>query len=458
MRFRKLLGMGSGGRIVSGVSRARPVTGDSVLPEKVDAIIIGGGIVGCSTALALAERGVRVALCEKGVIAGEASGRSLGWVDSQLLDPVKMELIGRSKALWADLNTRTGRETGYRPSGLVSLFADAETVAFAASWVASVNGMPGVDARILTAREADEMQPGATAPWAGGLFQASDASAEPTLAAPAIAEAARRHGAFILQQTAVRGVERRAGRIAGVITERGPIAADAVVLAGGAWSPLFARSLGLDLPQFQIHASMLRVGPPQAAGPRVSAWGPGFAWRPQTDGGYTIAAINGAVPITPAIVRNLPRLAPAIRRMWREVDPVFHLATFLDHFMTPGSWPLDRPSPFEKRRILQPEVRHERLDEVSRTLRTIYPVFASAREEERWAGVLVSTLDNMPVVSGVIGWPGLYLGTGFYYGLTMGPAAGEALADLVMGRSPRVDLSHYRFDRFTDGSKLMFRS
>ena len=70
-----------GGAIVSGTSRAEKVEGDAQLPSEVDVVVIGGGVIGCITALELAERGVSVAVCEKGAIAGEASGRAVGLLE-----------------------------------------------------------------------------------------------------------------------------------------------------------------------------------------------------------------------------------------------------------------------------------------------------------------------------------------------------------------------------------------
>jgi glycine/D-amino acid oxidase-like deaminating enzyme len=123
----------------------------------------------------------------------------------------------------------------------------------------------------------------------------------------------------------------------------------------------------------------------------------------------------------------------------------------------PAQWPLDRPSPFEQVRILQPEIRNDRLDAVMARIRETFPAFAAAKERERWAGALTSTPDNMPVISAIQCSPGLYFGTGVYFGLTMGPAIGEALADLVEGRTPQFDLRPYRYERFTDGSRFVFR-
>ena len=86
--------------IVPGVARAQTVESDRDVPAEADVVVIGGGYLGCITALNLAERGVSVVLCEKGVVAGEASGRAVGLVEYELLSPVKMELIARSIELW----------------------------------------------------------------------------------------------------------------------------------------------------------------------------------------------------------------------------------------------------------------------------------------------------------------------------------------------------------------------
>ena len=160
-----------GGRIVTGKSRALPVTDSNTVPPYVDVVVIGGGYVGCCAALELAERGLRVALCEKGVIAGEASGRSFGWVDSQFLDPIKMEIIARSKTLWEKMDARIEGDTGYRKQGLVSLLADDEGVAMAQGWLNSVDGMSGVDARLVSGNELQVMAPNSSQTWKAGLYQ-----------------------------------------------------------------------------------------------------------------------------------------------------------------------------------------------------------------------------------------------------------------------------------------------
>ncbi|QGZ56897.1 NAD(P)/FAD-dependent oxidoreductase [Paraburkholderia acidiphila] len=426
------------------------------LPKQVDVVVIGGGFVGTSTALVLAERGVRVALCEKGVIAGEASGRSMGYVDSQYADPEKLELIARSKAIWQSLNDRTGQDTGYRLTGLLAGLTTSEDRAGAEEWLTIVRGLEGAEGRMVTRQEIQRLFPGMEAPPEAGLFSPNDASVEPQWAAPAIATGAQRKGAKILQGCAVRGIETSGGAISGVITERGPIACKAVVLAGGAWSPMFAGSLGLSLVQFEIAMTMMSLTP--VPGPTVSMSNPAYGIRRQVDGGYSFGVVDFAAPIVPKTFAHARELLPAIEFFWPLSHPGFSPSEFWRQLTMPTRWALDSPSPFEARRIMVPELCVGPTAHGLAQLRKDYTLFKAAQVREIWSGLISTTADNMPIISAIPEYPGLFVGSGFSYGLTMGPAAGEALADLAMGRTPSINLHPFRLDRFSDGSKLAFRT
>jgi glycine/D-amino acid oxidase-like deaminating enzyme len=444
-----------GGAIVPGVSRAKPVLGQTTIPRKADVVIIGGGYVGCHAALFLAERGVSAALCEKGVIAGEASGRSAGLITSLYLDPIKQDLILRSKQLWAGMNERVEADTGYRKPGQLTLFRNQPEQQETEGWLSTVDPAKREPAQFLSTAEIKKLVRQGAEQWSGALWSPEEATAEPTLACPAVAAAAIRKGAAVIQQCAARGIETSGGKVSAVVTEKGTIATSAVILAGGVWSPFFARSIGLDLPQFNAYSSMINVAP--FDGPSITMFGNDVCFRQTPDGGYYAFTTNGTAPITPTTLRHLPQLLPSLMHLWDELDPVFSPSTFVREWSIPAQWPLDRPSPFEKVRILQPEIRNARLDAVMARIRKTFPAFAAAKERERWAGALTTTPDNMPVISAVQRVPGLYFGTGIYFGLTMGPAIGEALVDLVGGRTPHFDLRPYRYERFTDGSKLEFK-
>jgi len=84
-----------------------------------------------------------------------------------------------------------------------------------------------------------------------------------------------------------------------------------------------------------------------------------------------------------------------------------------------------------------------------RNLIAAWPIFAKARIAEQWGGMIDVTPDSMPVIGPVEGLPNLTLATGFSgHGFGTAPAAGELVADLVMGRSPQIDPTPYRLDRF----------
>ncbi len=134
----------------------------------------------------------------------------------------------------------------------------------------------------------EDLMPGAGIRYWGALHTPSDGRAEPQKAVPAIVAGARRAGARVLSGCAVRGVERTAGRISAVVTEKGRIETATVVVAGGAWSRLFLKGLGIRLPQLKVRNTVLRTsavsGGPEGAGATGS-----YAYRKRLDGGYTIA-------------------------------------------------------------------------------------------------------------------------------------------------------------------------
>ena len=100
------------------------VDSDTDLPDAVDVVVIGGGIIGTCTALELAERGLKVALFEKGRIAGEQSGRNWGWCRQMGRDSREMPLIVESLKLWRGMNQRTGADTGFKQCGIAYMEAD----------------------------------------------------------------------------------------------------------------------------------------------------------------------------------------------------------------------------------------------------------------------------------------------------------------------------------------------
>ncbi|MCB8883542.1 FAD-binding oxidoreductase [Acidisoma cellulosilytica] len=431
-----------------------PVDPEAHFPTQADVVVIGGGIIGVSAAHALAERGISVALCEKGQIAGEQSSRNWGWVRKTGRDQREMPLIMESLRIWEGLDKRIGADTGFKAAGILYV-AETEAVEnHHSAWLQRAEPYQ-MGVRQITPDEIAKLLPNTTKRFRSALYCPTDGRAEPQKAAPAIARAARVMGASILTNCAVRGIERTAGRVSAVVTEQGRIACNAVILAGGAWTRLFCGSLGLTLPQLKVLSSVMRTAPLDGA-PEPAAWTNDFAFRRRQDGGYTIADGHGTlVPIVPDTFRFATKFLPALKAEWKGLRLRLD-DRFMTEARTPKTWALDAISPFETTRVLDPTPDVANLMKVKDRLIRAFPAFAGMKIEQHWAGLIDAMPDAVPVISTVDTMPGLVIATGFSgHGFGIGPAAGRLAADLATGSPPIVDPTAFRFSRFSDGSPII---
>ena len=431
--------------------RVDPVATDETLPARADVVIVGGGIIGASAALFLAERGVSTVLCEKGHIAGEQSSRNWGWCRKMARDPREIPLVIESLRLWQGMNQRVEAETGFRTCGIMYLADKQDDLARLAGWLEHARDFQ-LDTRVIDGTEVARLLPGSAKPWAGALYTPSDGKAEPQIAAPAIAAAARRHGATILAGCAARGVETEAGRVAAVVTEKGRIACQSVVLAGGAWSRLFCGNLGIDLPQLKVLGSVMRTERFDG-GPEISASGGLFGYRKRMDGGYTVATLGvRTIDLVPDSLRLLPEYLPAIRLHWKKLRLQIG-RRFAEEWRTKRCWSLDQPSPFEAVRVLDPAADPVVLERARASIAEAFPAFRNVAVAESWGGMIDVMPDAIPVISAVDSLPGFFVATGFSgHGFGIGPGAGRLVADMVTGAPPLVDPAPFRLSRFSDGS------
>jgi glycine/D-amino acid oxidase-like deaminating enzyme len=434
--------------------RPDPFASDETLPARTSVVVIGGGIIGVSTALELAERGIDVVLCEKGGIAGEQSSRNWGWCRQMGRDPREIPLIQEAMKGWRGINQRIEGETGYRECGILYLCQTDSALAEREHWLDEHARPHQLSSRLVSAERAAELSPGSPIKWKGGLYTENDGRAEPQKAAPAIATAARRLGAKIFTGCAVRGIEKQAGRISGVVTEKGRIDCDAVVLAGGAWSRRFCTNAAIELHQLNVVSSVLRTEPIET-GLEVSTSGGNFCFRKRLDGGYTVARGGLSVAdIVPDSFRLFSHFLPNLRAEWSSLKLRLGKA-FIDEARMDRHWALDQVSPFEKVRTLDPEPTQSILNEAVRNLQAAYPVFKEMKIAQTWGGCIDVTPDAVPVISGVEGVPGFFIASGFSgHGFGLGPGAGKLAADLVTGNRPCVDPAPFRHSRMTDGTAV----
>ena len=230
------------------------------LPESVDVVVIGGGVIGISTAWFLAKNGVSVLVCDKGRVAGEQSSRNWGWIRQQSRDPAELPIVIESINHWQSLSAEIGEDIGFTRQGVLYAAKNDKELAEHEKWM-DVAMQHQLDTKMLSGDEVDKLIKDKPGQYKGAIFTPSDARAEPFKAVPALAAALRRKGGLIRENCAVRSLDVQAGRVTGVVTEHGRVAAQSVVCAGGAWSTMFLANLGIYLPQLSVRATVARTAP-----------------------------------------------------------------------------------------------------------------------------------------------------------------------------------------------------
>src|SRR5258708_2654743 len=153
--------------------RVDPVPSDPNLPARADVVIVGGGIIGTSTALFLAQKGVSAVLGEKGHIAGEQSSRNWGWCRKMGRDPRELPLIIESMRLGERMNRTVEAETGFRNCGIMYLAETPAALERLETWLDHAREYQ-LDTALVDGAEMTKLLPGLAKPWAGALYTPSD--------------------------------------------------------------------------------------------------------------------------------------------------------------------------------------------------------------------------------------------------------------------------------------------
>jgi glycine/D-amino acid oxidase-like deaminating enzyme len=418
--------------------------------RQCDVVVVGGGIVGCATAYYLARRGVRVILLERGEIAGEQSGRNWGFVRQQGRDPSEVPLMVAANRIWRGLEQELDADIEWIQGGNLALAPTPERLALFEGWLATARDH-GLDTRLVTPREIQDLLPGMGGTWVGGLYTASDGHAEPAKATQAIGRAAVKLGVDLREGCAVESISTEGGRIGEVRTEQGAIRAGTVVCAAGAWSARLLRPLGLNLPQRWVRATVARTTPAPPL-TRAGIWGPTVSFRQRRDGTLNLAAAGAADhDVTLDSLRHARLFWPNYwknRKLFR-----FHVGRPLLSSIAallPGS--AARRHPLTWDRGTGPAPNPTKVSRSLRELRRLYPALAGLQITRSWAGYIDATPDAIPVI-GEAGPSGLVAATGFTgHGFAMGPIVGRLVAELITEGKPSLDLRAFRFSRFAEGA------
>lgn len=427
------------------------IASDEHLPEAVDVVVVGGGIIGTCSAYFAAKRGLSVALLEKGYLGCEQSSRTWGWCRQQNRDRREMPLSIIAMQAWDSFPAEIGKDVGFKRTGLVYATDDAPMLAGWEAWRPIAQEF-GVETHMLTASEAAGLIPETRRKWIGGIHAPRDGRGDPEVAVPTIAEGARALGATIHQNCAARGLDIANGRVIGVETERGLIRCQAVICAGGAWASRFVRPHGVVFPQASVRQTALRTKPMENLGEVL--YTPDFAMTRRPDGSYTVAISGRAVlEVTPKGIRFFRQFLPQFIQRLKAVQ----LTVGSSFFTGPdslGAMISDDPLIFEKTRVLNPAPSARLVKEMMRNVRETWPD-QTFTIDHSWGAYVDCTPDAVPVISNVDALGGLVIAAGSSgHGFGLGPGIATLAVELARNDATSVDAAPFRLSRFAGGEAI----
>lgn len=382
------------------------------MTDRAGIVIIGGGVTGASIAYHLAKKGARdVVVLEKSFLASGPTGKSSACVRQHYSTPETCRMVLASLRFFEQFEELTGgRPASFVRTGYLLGVNDRLRRQMEAS--VALQQSVGIDVRLVSPEEMRELEPRLRVDdLVAGCYEPDAGYADPSQTTQGLAGAARDLGVRFLEQTEVVGILTRGGRVAGVRTSRGEIAAPVVVNAAGTWGDRLGRMVGLDIPLTVCrHKISLIAWPRQALAPHplVYDFVTNIYTRPETGGLLLVGPLDAEEANDRA-------------------DPdAYQEGVTLD----------------------------ETLDALERAARR-FPVLAEGTVAKGYAGCFDVTPDWHPILDQA-GPEGSYLAVGFSgHGFKLAPAVGAMMAELILeGPRPGSDVAAFRLSRFAEGKPV----
>ena len=222
------------------------------LPSSSKFIIVGGGIVGCSTAYHIAKLGHEVLLLEKAALTSGSTWHAAGLVGQLRSNANITQLLGYSINLYDQLEADTGLATGWKMNGGLRLACNQERWTEVKRQATTAHSF-GLDMQLLSPKEAQDLWPLMdVSDVIGAAFLPTDGQASPSDITQALARGARKSGAKILENCAVTEIMTENDKLLGVKTKLGNISCEKLILCCGQWTRDLAASVGVSVPLVSV--------------------------------------------------------------------------------------------------------------------------------------------------------------------------------------------------------------
>ncbi len=386
-----------------------------MLPKTADVVIIGGGVMGASSAYHLAERGgVSVALLEKEEQFGQGStGLCAGGIRHQFSTEVNIRLSLESIPMMERFPEEIGQEIGLNLVGYLFVLDNEQDMAQFRRNVALQNSL-GVGSRVLSVDEIQQRVPLLNLDGVvGGTFYERDGLADPNSIVQGYINKARQLGRqpgaaplHLLNNVAVTGVRLAHGKVQGVVTTQGEIATGTIVITAGAWSSQFGAMLGVDIPIKPVRRQIAVTTPiPELPPdfPFVLFFGQSLYFHLESGQSILTGMSNPNEP---------PSFSLAVDPAWTET----HLLAAMERF----------------------------------------PLLEKAGLLSEWAGPYEVTPDEQAILGKLPGVEGVVIAAGFSgHGFMHGPIVGKLMAEEILdGRAHTVNIDDLRYERFALGKEV----
>jgi sarcosine oxidase subunit beta len=378
------------------------------MKKTYDAIIIGGGIHGVSTAFHLAKRGIKSLVIEKETLASQATGRSSGLVRMHYdLEP-ESRLAWESFQYFYNWGEKVGGDCGFTRTGFIQIVRPKFVEQLKAN--VEMHQRIGIPSLLVTAGDIKRIAPHfVTDDIEFAAYEPESGHADPSAATFTLMDAARNQGAELIQGCTVISLEINSGKITGAATSQGDFSAPIVVNTAGAWAGEVAKMVGIDLPINTWRHDVIFVNRPVEMGPShptVIDDINEMYFRPET-GGMTLVGLEDNNPLGESPEGYTDRAQPgfverAVERICQRIPLMEKGTLHSDHGGYDGITPDQR------------------------------------------------------AVLGQIGPEGFYLQCGFSgTGFKIAPAVGACMAELILdGGAKTVDITPFSPQRFAEGRLL----
>lgn len=370
--------------------------------QSADVLIVGGGLMGTSTAFFLRQRGVSVILLERGLVGQQASGTNFGNVRRQARFLRQLPLANRAHAVWGRLPELIGDDVEFLRSGHIRVAYRPEQVEMLETYQKGAREF-GLDLELFSG---DRMR--ARFPFLGREVTAAslspdDGHANPRLAAPAFARAAIRNGAQIFENTEVAAIGKDGVDFRADCTDGRQFRAPVMLVASGAWGDKMSAQFGEPVPMV-------------ARGPQM--------------------AVTEPVPY-----RILPSVGVATKLLHETV----YFRQIKRGNIIFGGCGRSAPDMAMRRAYVQPEHTLTQFGQMAR----LAPAVARLSIIRVWSGIEGYMADDLPVMGTSARVPGLHYAFGFSgHGFQLGPGVGEVMAELIATGSTSTPIDPFDIRRF----------